>query len=164
MLTTAFAETSLPLARLTGEKARTIGQWRGYAKAVSTGIYTEARIDLPQASNQNQICVNTMLAWVLLFFWSQQFSVCIFYSWRRYCQCYWSRLPCYCKAHPAHPETSQIMADAITEVVKEFGWPEGVFSHITRKSNILVAYLIQHKEIKAAAFTGSFQEERHCLI
>jgi NADP-dependent aldehyde dehydrogenase len=39
--------------------------------------------------------------------------------------------PVIVKAHPAHPETSQIMADAITEVVKEFGWPEGVFSHVT---------------------------------
>lgn len=35
LLTTAHAETSLPLARLTGEKARTIGQWRSYAKAVA---------------------------------------------------------------------------------------------------------------------------------
>lgn len=48
LLTTAHAETSLPLARLTGEKARTIGQWRSYAKAVAKGVYTEARIDLPQ--------------------------------------------------------------------------------------------------------------------
>lgn len=48
------------------------------------------------------------------------------------------------------------MADAITEVVKEFGWPEGVFSHVTGKSNDTGIYLVQHKEIKAVAFTGSF--------
>jgi NADP-dependent aldehyde dehydrogenase len=54
LLTTASAETSLPLARLTGEKGRTIGQWRSYAKAVPTGIYTEARIDLPKLSNQSR--------------------------------------------------------------------------------------------------------------
>ena len=48
LLTTAHTETSLPLARLTGEKARTAGQWRSYAKAVASGIYTESRIDLAQ--------------------------------------------------------------------------------------------------------------------
>ncbi len=52
LLTVTHAETSLSLARLTGEKARTVGQWRSYAKAVAAGIYTEARIDLARPEKQ----------------------------------------------------------------------------------------------------------------
>ncbi len=157
LLTTAFAETSLPLARLTGEKARTTGQWRSYAKAVSTGIYTEARIDLPQASQPKADLrkYNVGLGPVVVF-GASNFPFAFSTAGGDTASAIGAGCPVIVKAHPAHPETSQIMADAITEVVKEFGWPEGVFSHITGKSNDIGVYLIQHKEIKAAAFTGSF--------
>ncbi len=157
LLTTAHTETSLPLARLTGEKARTIGQWRSYAKAVSTGIYTEARIDLPQASQSKGDLrkYNVGLGPVVVF-GASNFPFAFSTAGGDTASAIGAGCPVIVKAHPAHPETSQIMADAITEVVKEFGWPEGVFIHITGKSNDIGAYLIQHKEIKAAAFTGSF--------
>ncbi len=45
LIETAHLETALPLGRLQGEKARTVNQWRRYADAVRTGLYSEARID-----------------------------------------------------------------------------------------------------------------------
>ncbi|MCL1667076.1 aldehyde dehydrogenase (NADP(+)) [Elizabethkingia ursingii] len=157
LLTTAHAETSLPLARLTGEKARTIGQWRSYAKAVAKGIYTEARIDLPQP---NQIKAdlrkyNIGLGPVVIF-GASNFPFAFSTAGGDTASAIGAGCPVIVKAHPAHSETSQIMADAITEVVKEFGWPDGVFSHVTGKSNDTGIYLVQHKEVKAVAFTGSF--------
>ncbi|AQX07138.1 aldehyde dehydrogenase (NADP(+)) [Elizabethkingia ursingii] len=157
LLTTAHAETSLPLARLTGEKARTIGQWRSYAKAVAKGIYTEARIDLPQP---NQIKAdlrkyNIGLGPVVVF-GASNFPFAFSTAGGDTASAIGAGCPVIVKAHPAHSETSQMMADAITEVVKEFGWPEGVFSHVTGKSNDTGIYLVQHKEVKAVAFTGSF--------
>lgn len=157
LLTTAHTETSLPLTRLTGEKARTIGQWRSYAKAVAKGIYTEARIDLPQP---NQVKAdlrkyNIGLGPVVVF-GASNFPFAFSTAGGDTASAIGAGCPVIVKAHPAHSETSQMMADAITEVVKNFGWPEGVFSHITGKSNDTGIYLVQHKEIKAVAFTGSF--------
>ena len=36
LIDTAHAETNLPKGRLVNEKARTVGQWRSYANALST--------------------------------------------------------------------------------------------------------------------------------
>lgn len=157
LLATAHAETSLPLARLAGEKARTIGQWRSYAKAVATGIYTEARIDLSQPDKQKGDLrkYNIGLGPVVVF-GASNFPFAFSTAGGDTASAIGAGNPVIVKAHPAHPQTSQIMADAITAVVKELGWPEGIFSHITGTSNDIGAYLTQHKDIKAVAFTGSF--------
>ena len=157
LLTTAHAETSLPLARLTGEKARTTGQWRTYAKAVASGIYTEPRIDLAQADRQKGDLrkYNVGIGPVVVF-GASNFPFAFSTAGGDTASAIGAGCPVIVKAHPAHPQTSQIMADAITAVVEKFGWPEGIFSHITGPSHEIGAYLIQHTDIHAVAFTGSF--------
>lgn len=157
LLITAHEETSLPLARLTGEKARTIGQWRGYAKAVSTGIYTEARIDLSEPEKQKgDLRKYNIGIGPVVVFGASNFPFAFSTAGGDTASAIGAGNPVIVKAHPAHPKTSQIMADAITATLKELGWPEGIFSHITGTSNDIGAYLTQHKDIKAVAFTGSF--------
>lgn len=157
LLTTANAETSLPLARLTGEKARTIGQWRSYAKAVATGIYTAPRIDLPQVGQpKGDLRKYNIGLGPVVVFGASNFPFAFSTAGGDTASAIGAGCPVIVKAHPAHPITSQTMADAITAIVKEFGWPEGIFSHITGKSNETGAYLTQHENIKAVAFTGSF--------
>lgn len=157
LLTTAHAETSLPLARLTGEKARTVGQWRTYAKAVATGIYTEPRIDLPQPEKQKADLrkYNVGIGPVVIF-GASNFPFAFSTAGGDTASAIGAGCPVIIKAHPAHPKTSQIMADAITTVVTAFRWPEGIFSHITGISYEIGAYLTQHTDIRAVAFTGSF--------
>lgn len=157
LLTTAHAETSLPLARLTGEKARTIGQWRTYAKAVATGIYAETRIDLAQPEKQKSDIrkYNIGLGPVVVF-GASNFPFAFSTAGGDTASAIGAGCPVIVKAHPAHPQTSQMMADVITDTVKEFGWPEGIFSHITGTSYEIGAYLTQHNDIRAVAFTGSF--------
>ncbi|MDC8104065.1 aldehyde dehydrogenase (NADP(+)) [Chryseobacterium sp. PTM-20240506] len=157
LLETAHAETSLPMTRLAGEKARTIGQWRGYAKAVATGIYTEPRIDLPQPDKQKGDLrkYNIGLGPVVVF-GASNFPFAFSTAGGDTASAIGAGNPVIVKVHPAHPKTSQIMAEAITEVIKEQEWPEGIFSDITGISNDVGAYLTQHKDIKAVAFTGSF--------
>ncbi|MFS4428100.1 aldehyde dehydrogenase (NADP(+)) [Chryseobacterium sp. S90] len=157
LLTTAHTETSLPLARLTGEKARTTGQWRSYAKAVATGIYTEPRIDLAQSDKQKgDIRKYNVGIGPVVVFGASNFPFAFSTAGGDTASAIGAGCPVIVKAHPAHPKTSQLMADAITAAVKECGWPEGIFSHITGISNDIGAYLVQHKEIRAVAFTGSF--------
>ncbi|WP_261512298.1 aldehyde dehydrogenase (NADP(+)) [Chryseobacterium paludis] len=157
LLMTAHEETSLPLARLTGEKSRTIGQWRSYAKAVSTGIYTEARIDLSQPEKQKgDLRKYNIGIGPVVVFGASNFPFAFSTAGGDTASAMGAGNPVLVKVHPAHTKTSQIMADAITATVKELGWPEGVFSHITGTSNDIGAYLTKHKDIKAVAFTGSF--------
>lgn len=157
LLTVTHAETSLPLARLTGEKARTAGQWRSYAKAVAAGIYTEARIDLAQPEKQKGDLrkYNVGIGPVVVF-GASNFPFAFSTAGGDTASAIGAGCPVIIKAHPAHPQTSQIMADAISAVVKAFGWPEGIFSHITGTSYEIGAYLTQHPDIRAIAFTGSF--------
>ncbi|MCC3215138.1 aldehyde dehydrogenase (NADP(+)) [Chryseobacterium sp. X308] len=157
LLTVTHAETSLPLARLTGEKARTAGQWRSYAKAVADGIYTEARIDLAQPEKQKGDLrkYNVGIGPVVIF-GASNFPFAFSTAGGDTASAIGAGCPVVIKAHPAHPQTSQIMADAISAVIKAFGWPEGIFSHITGTSYEIGAYLTQHPDIRAIAFTGSF--------
>ncbi|SMO46882.1 NADP-dependent aldehyde dehydrogenase [Chryseobacterium rhizoplanae] len=157
LLTTAHTETSLPLARLTGEKARTAGQWRSYAKAVATGIYAEPRIDLAQPDKQKGDLrkYNVGIGPVVVF-GASNFPFAFSTAGGDTASAIGAGCPVIVKAHPAHPKVSQLMADTITAAVKEFGWPEGIFSHITGTSYDIGAYLVQHQEIRAVAFTGSF--------
>lgn len=157
LLATAHAETSLPLVRLTGEKARTAGQWRSYAKAVAAGTYTESRIDLAQPEKQKGDLrkYNVGIGPVAVF-GASNFPFAFSTAGGDTASAIGAGCPVIVKAHPAHPETSQMMADAIAATIKESGWPEGVFSHITGTSYETGAYLTQHKEIRAVAFTGSY--------
>lgn len=157
LLNIAHTETSLPLARLTGEKARTVGQWRNYAKAVASGIYIEPRIDLAQPEKQKGDLrkYNIGLGPVVVF-GASNFPFAFSTAGGDTASAIGAGCPVIVKAHPAHPKTSQMMADAIIKTVKEFGWPEGIFSHITGTSYETGAYLTQHKDIQAVAFTGSF--------
>lgn len=157
LLEVTHQETSLPLARLIGEKARTVGQWRSYAKAVASGIYTEARIDLAQPEKQKGDLrkYNVGIGPVVVF-GASNFPFAFSTAGGDTASAIGAGCPVIIKAHPAHPQTSQMMADAITAVVKAFGWPEGVFSHITGTSYEIGGYLTQHEDIRAVAFTGSF--------
>lgn len=157
LLTIAHAETSLPLTRLTGEKARTVGQWRSYAKAVAAGTYTEPRIDLAQPEKQKgDLRKYNIGIGPVAVFGASNFPFAFSTAGGDTASAIGAGCPVIVKAHPAHPETSQLMADAIAAAVKESGWPEGIFSHITGTSYETGAYLIQHKEIRAVAFTGSY--------
>ena len=157
LLTTANAETSLPLARLTGEKTRTTGQWRSYAKAVATGTYTEPRIDLAQPDKQKgDIRKYNVGIGPVVVFGASNFPFAFSTAGGDTASAIGAGCPVIVKAHPAHSETSQMMADAITDAVTAFGWPEGIFSHITGTSYEIGTYLTQHPDIRAVAFTGSF--------
>jgi len=65
--------------------------------------------------------------------------------------------PVVAKAHPAHPATSQLVADAIIRAAAATGMPAGVFSLIHGPSVEVGMTLVQHPLIKAIGFTGSFR-------
>lgn len=162
LLHTANQETSLPLARLTGEKARTVGQWRAYANALRTGIYTEARIDLANPEKaKNDIRKYSVGIGPVLVFGASNFPFAFSTAGGDTASAIAAGCPVIVKGHQGHVQTSTIMAGVISTVVSDFGWPKGVFIHVlgnnVEGTNQRVgAYLTAHPYIKAVGFTGSF--------
>lgn len=162
LLDMAHAESALPFPRLTGEKARTVGQWRSYAQGVASGIYTEARIDTADADKgKNDIRkFNTGIGPVVVF-GASNFPFAFSAGGGDTASAIGAGCPVIVKGHPEHPKTSAFVADVIISVVQEFGWPEGVYSHVLgddveRTETKIGAYLTAHPSIKAVGFTGSY--------
>ena len=68
--------------------------------------------------------------------------------------------PVVVKAHPAHPATSELVARAIANAVKETGMPPGVFSLLQSTRNEIAVAVVKHPLAKAVGFTGSLRAGR----
>jgi NADP-dependent aldehyde dehydrogenase len=60
------------------------------------------------------------------------------------------------KAHPAHPQTSEMVASAIAKAIAKTKIPNDVFLHVQDSSFETGKALVQHPLTKAVGFTGSF--------
>lgn len=160
LIEAAKEETSLPEARLVGEKARTVFQWRSYADAILAGSCLSASIDTakpektPPKPDLRKIMVPVGPVAV---FGASNFPFAFSTAGGDTASAIAAGCPVIVKAHPGHPKTSTIMANAIKEAIVEADWPEGIFNHIYGASKESGAYLVSHKAIKSVAFTGSFQ-------
>ncbi|HWV74455.1 MAG TPA: aldehyde dehydrogenase (NADP(+)) [Pseudosphingobacterium sp.] len=160
LINTAMEETFLPEARLIGEKARTIFQWRSYADRLSDGACLSARIDtaIPDKTPPKPDLRKLMVGvGPVVVFGASNFPFAFSTAGGDTASAIAAGCPVILKAHPGHLKTSSLMAEAILSALKEEGWPEGIFSHIYGNSNEAGAYLVKHPLVKSVAFTGSFQ-------
>ncbi|MFK4788363.1 aldehyde dehydrogenase family protein [Microbacterium sp. ZW T5_56] len=63
--------------------------------------------------------------------------------------------PVVAKGHPAHPETSQLFGEIVTQTLEREGWPAGWFSLLHGRGTRIGQALVTADGIAAAAFTGS---------
>jgi NADP-dependent aldehyde dehydrogenase len=155
----AVQESGLPQARLTGERGRTTGQLRLFAKLLRQGRWAEVVIDnalperqpLPRADlRQRRIAVGPVAV-----FGASNFPLAFSVAGGDTASALAAGCPVVCKGHPAHPGTSVLVGRAIQAAVKKCGLPEGVFSLVQGTSNELGAALVRDPRIKAVGFTGS---------
>jgi len=156
LIETAHLETALPLGRLQGEKARTVNQWRRYADAVRTGLYSEGLSDRDSNGQFDLRKYNKGLGPVVVF-GASNFPFAFSTAGGDTASAIGAGCSVIVKAHPAHLKTSQLMADAIDRAVSKQGAPIGVFNHILSDSFAVGQQLVSHKQVKAVAFTGSFR-------
>jgi NADP-dependent aldehyde dehydrogenase len=64
------------------------------------------------------------------------------------------------KAHPAHPGTSDIAAEAVRHAVERLGLPAGVFGMVHGVSPEVSLAVVRHPAIAAVGFTGSLRAGR----
>jgi 2,5-dioxopentanoate dehydrogenase len=140
----ANLETSLGVPRLQNELARTCNQLRLFAALVEEGSWVDARID------HGKVDVRSMLRPIgqVAVFGASNFPLAFSVPGGDTASALAAGCPVIVKAHPAHPETSKLVARVISEVA-----PAGVFALVEGFEAGIE--LVEHPLIKAVAFTGS---------
>lgn len=155
LLETAHRETSLPLARLTGERGRTCGQLRMFAELIRKDDWLDVRIDRSGSDvRRTQVPLGAVGV-----FGASNFPLAFSVPGGDTASALAAGCPVVAKAHPAHPETSDLAAEAILSAVRETGMPEGTFALVHGGSEVGRA-LVLHPAIYAVGFTGSHRAGR----
>ncbi|WP_111498454.1 aldehyde dehydrogenase (NADP(+)) [Marinobacter bohaiensis] len=155
----AMAESGLPRARLEGERGRTCGQLRMFAKVVRAGEWLDVRIDPAQPERQPMPRADLRQRHVALgpvaVFGASNFPLAFSVAGGDTASALAAGCPVVVKAHPAHPGASELVGRAIQAAVRRCELPEGVFSLLFGAGNDLGQALVQDPRIQAVGFTGS---------
>lgn len=160
LIATAQAESNLPEGRLVGEKGRTIFQWRSYADAVERGDSLDASIDtanIERTPPKPDIRKTSVGVGPVIVFGASNFPFAFSTAGGDTASAIAAGCSVIVKVHPGHPQTSQIMADAILRAVSKSNFPQGTFSHIYYESHEEAQQLVRHPLVKAVGFTGSYR-------
>ncbi|MFL6617309.1 MAG: aldehyde dehydrogenase (NADP(+)), partial [Povalibacter sp.] len=159
LLERAQAESGLPLARLTGERGRTVGQLRLFADEVRKGGWMGLRIDpaLPDRKPmpRSDLRMRKIPLGPVVVFGASNFPLAFSVAGGDTASALAAGCPVIVKGHSAHPGTSDLVAQAMSAAVKACNLPEGVFSLLNGNSRSLGAGLVAHPYVKAVGFTGS---------
>lgn len=160
----AMAESGLPQARLEGERARTCNQLRSFAQLTEEGHWVEASIDLADAGHQPNVDLRKMLhsRGVAVVFPASNFPLAFSTAGGDTASALAAGCPVIIKAHPSHPGTNDLVAQAIQKAVHKCGLPEGVFSSLHGAKTVGEA-LVQHPLVQAVGFTGSLAVGKHLM-
>jgi alpha-ketoglutaric semialdehyde dehydrogenase len=160
----AHLETALPMPRLIGEATRTANQLRLFADLVEEGSWVQARIDpaLPDRKPLPRPDIRSMLRPIgpVAVFGASNFPLAFSVAGGDTASALAAGCPVIVKAHPAHPGTSEIAADILTQAVIAEGLPPGVFTLLFDSGIDAGATLVRHPLIRAVAFTGSLHGGR----
>ena len=155
----AMRETNLPEARMRGERARTIFQLNSYAAACEEGTWLDVRIDTadpgktPPRPDTRKMLVP--LGPVVVF-GASNFPFAYSTAGGDTACALAAGCPVIVKAHPAHAETSETVANAILKAAAKCKMPEGIFAHVHGAAVEVGKALVTHPHTKAVGFTGSF--------
>jgi NADP-dependent aldehyde dehydrogenase len=158
------AETGLPEGRLQGERGRTTGQIRMFARVIESGDYLDRRHDeaLPDRAPLPRPDLKLMQQAVgpVAVFGASNFPLAFSTAGGDTASALAAGCPVVVKGHPAHPGTAEIVAQAIAAAIKACGVHPGVFSLIQGSTHELGGALVKHPLITAVGFTGSLRAGR----
>ena len=153
-------ETGLPIARLEGERTRTVNQLKLFASHVREGSWVDARIDtaIPDRNPLPKADIRHLLMPIgpVAVFGASNFPLAFSTAGGDTASALASGCPVIAKGHEAHPGTSQLVALAIQKAISICNMPQGTFSLLQGNSRSIGEALVKHPGIKAVGFTGSF--------
>ncbi len=159
LIATAMRETNLPEARLKSERNRTMFQLRSYGEAAERGDWLEAIIDTADdARNPPKPDIRKMLVPLgpVVVFGASNFPFAYSTAGGDTACAFAAGCSVIVKAHPAHPGTSAIVAEAIHKAISRCGLPEDLFIHVYGAGTETGKTLVTHPKVKAVGFTGSY--------
>ncbi|MBY8827976.1 aldehyde dehydrogenase (NADP(+)) [Hephaestia mangrovi] len=155
----ASRESGLPVARLTGERGRTVNQLKLFAQTVRDGAWLGIRIDpaLPdrQPLPRPDLRMRKVALGPVAVFGASNFPLAFSTAGGDTAAALAAGCPVVVKGHPAHPGTDMMVADAIAKAAQRTGMPDGVFGHLRGPGNEIGAALVSDPRIAAVGFTGS---------
>lgn len=161
LLERAHMETGLPLARLQGERGRTVNQLLQFAELIREGSWVNAYIDtaIPDRAPVPKPDLRKMFVPMgpVAVFGSSNFPFAYSVAGVDTAPALAAGNPVIVKAHPAHPGVSDLTAQAVVKAAKRTNMPEGVFSMLFDDSYEVGTALVKHPVTKAVGFTGSIK-------
>jgi NADP-dependent aldehyde dehydrogenase len=159
LLVRAQEESGLPQARLTGERARTVGQIKMFAQVVREGSWVDAVIDTadPNRKPAAKPDLRRMLRprGPVVVFGASNFPLAFGTLGGDTASALAGGNPVVVKGHPSHPGTSELVAAAVLYALRESNLPLGLFALLQGKSHGLSQMLVEHPFTEAVGFTGS---------
>ncbi len=155
----ASQETGLPVARLIGERGRTVMQLRLFAAHIRQGDYLDRRNDTdlthPQSASSPKLRLMQRPIGPVAVFGASNFPLAFSVAGGDTASALAAGCPVVVKGHSAHPGTSEIVAQAVVAAITRCGLHPGVFSLIQGGRRDVGEALVQHRLIRAVGFTGS---------
>src|SRR6516164_4507760 len=148
----ADTETALGGERLIGEVARTTTQLRMFAGVVRNGSYEDAVVTHAEGVIPDLRRINRPVGPVAVFA-ASNFPFAFSVAGGDTASALAAGCPVVVKAHEAHPVTSDMTAEVVTQALASAGAPAGTFGLVHGVQAGL--RLLRHPDIAAAGFTGS---------
>lgn len=155
----AHLETGLPMARLEGERGRTVAQLRLFATVLRQGRWQSATFDSALPERQPMPRPDLRMCKIALgpvaVFGASNFPLAFSVAGGDTASALAAGCPVVVKAHRAHPGTSELVGRVIQEASRRLELPAGTFSLVAGDGNTVGQQLVSHPAIKAVGFTGS---------
>ncbi len=161
-VTLVCRETALPAGRIQGERGRTSGQMRLFAKVLRRGDFLGARIDraMPERKPlpRPDLRQCRMGLGPVAVFGASNFPLAFSTAGGDTASALAAGCPVVFKAHSGHMVTAECVADAVMRAAEKTGMPKGVFNMIYGGG--VGEWLVKHPLIQAVGFTGSLRGGR----
>jgi alpha-ketoglutaric semialdehyde dehydrogenase len=155
----AMAETGLARGRLEGERARTTGQLRLFAREVRDGRFQELRFDPGDPSRtpvpKPDLKLRNVPIGPVAVFGASNFPLAFSVAGGDTASALAAGCPVVVKAHSAHPGTSELVGRAVQRAVSGAGLHAGVFALLFDAGFEVGQKLVADSRIRAVGFTGS---------
>ncbi len=167
LLNRASQETALPIARLTGERGRTMNQLKLFADLLRKGEWRNASIDTaqPEREPMPKLDLRKILSPVgpVIVFGSSNFPLAYSTAGGDTASALAAGCSVIVKAHAAHGGTSEMVAKAISIAIEKCKMPKAIFQHVHDTGFKIGSALVAHPETCSVGFTGSLTGGRALL-
>ena len=152
-------ETALPMARVSGEVMRTVIQIRAFADLVKTGAHLLPIIDLADPNflpvARPDLRKSQQPLGVVAIFAASNFPLAFSVAGGDTASALAAGCPVVVKAHPSHPNTCQMVYEAVIKAITSQGLPKEIFTLVQGVNPEITHWLAKAPEITAVGFTGS---------